>query len=101
MYVYEHEFDSHCAKKTYDFLPQLPILFVGTCRYNLHPFEQCLLTLASVQLKYIVYNNANVLHQLVSESASNFSSSQCQLICVVCIILKQKNKIWMIDQTTD
>jgi len=38
-------------------LPQLPILFARTHRYNLDPFEQytdeqCLLALESVQLKH-------------------------------------------------
>lgn len=85
-------------------IPQSPILFAGTLRYNLDPFEQytdeqCLLALESVQLKHIVSNNPAGLHQLVTESGSNFSTGQCQLICVARAILKQSN-ILMIDEAT-
>ncbi|CAF4035454.1 unnamed protein product [Rotaria sp. Silwood2] len=85
-------------------IPQLPILFAGTLRYNLDPFEQytdeqCLLALESVQLKHIVSNSPAGLHQLVAESGSNFSAGQCQLICVARAILKQ-SKILMIDEAT-
>ena len=85
-------------------IPQSPILFAGTLRYNLDPFEQytdeqCLAALESVQLKQIITNNPAGLDQLVSESGSNFSAGQCQLICVARAILKQ-SKILMIDEAT-
>lgn len=85
-------------------IPQSPILFSGTLRYNLDPFEQytdeqCLAALESVQLKQIITNNPAGLDQLVSESGSNFSAGQCQLICVARAILKQ-SKILMIDEAT-
>lgn len=63
-----------------------PFYFAGTYRYNLDPFEQCLLTLVSVWLNHIISKNAAGLPQLVTESACNFSVGQCQWICIACTI---------------
>jgi ABC-type multidrug transport system fused ATPase/permease subunit len=94
----------HDLRSRLSVIPQSPILFAGTLRYNLDPFEQytdeqCLLALESVQLKQIVSNNPAGLDQLVAESGSNYSAGQCQLICVARAILKQ-SKILMIDEAT-
>jgi ATP-binding cassette subfamily C (CFTR/MRP) protein 4 len=94
----------HHLRSRLSVIPQLPVLFAGTLRYNLDPFEQytdeqCLLALESVQLKHIVSNNPSGLLQLVAECGSNFSTGQCQLICVARAILKQ-SKILMIDEAT-
>ena len=94
----------HHLRSRFSIIPQLPILFAGTLRYNLDPFEQytdeqCLSALESVQLKHIVSNSPVGLHQLVTESGNNFSAGQCQLICVARAILKQ-SKILMIDEAT-
>jgi ATP-binding cassette subfamily C (CFTR/MRP) protein 4 len=94
----------HDLRSRLSVIPQIPILFAGTLRYNLDPFqqytdEQCLLALESVQLKHLVSNNSAGLDQLVAESGSNFSEGQCQLICVARAILKQ-SKILMIDEAT-
>jgi ABC-type multidrug transport system fused ATPase/permease subunit len=85
-------------------IPQQPILFSGTLRYNLDPFnlysdEQCWMALEDVQLKEFVMNHSAGLLMSISESGNNLSAGQCQLICIGRAILK-KSKILLIDEAT-
>ena len=85
-------------------IPQEPVLFVGSIRHNIDPFEdstdeEIWNALDSVNLKGVISGMPNKLESLVIENGKNFSLGQRQLFCIARAILTKAN-ILVLDEAT-
>lgn len=94
----------HTLRSCLTIIPQDPVLFSGTLRLNLDPFNQksddeVWRALELAHLKSFVSKLSSGLAHEVTEGGENLSVGQRQLVCLARALLR-KTKILILDEAT-
>ncbi|TMS23147.1 Multidrug resistance-associated protein 1, partial [Larimichthys crocea] len=98
------EIGLHDLRSRITIIPQDPVLFSGSLRMNLDPFdtytdEEVWRSLELAHLKNFISNLPDKLNHECSEGGENLSLGQRQLVCLARALLR-KTKILVLDEAT-